>query len=106
MCLAQGPQRSGAGEARTNDPSVSSQAQKGSKYQTISWSVWNCTLRLTSFLLGVTVCTMAVGRKINMEEIRKISSPGCYFQLKSYSAYERVMKYALNIRLRQSRRRS
>ena len=26
MCLAQGPQRSDAGEARTRDPSVSSQA--------------------------------------------------------------------------------
>ena len=26
MCLAQGPQRSEAGEARTRDPSVSSQA--------------------------------------------------------------------------------
>ena len=26
MCLAQGPQRSDAGEARTHDPSVSSQA--------------------------------------------------------------------------------
>ena len=26
MCLAQGPQRSGAGEAQTHSPSVSSQA--------------------------------------------------------------------------------
>ena len=76
------------------------------KNKNLNSSIWNCTLRIASFLLGVTVCTMAVGRKINMEEIRKISSPGCYFQLSSYSAYERVMKYALNIRLRQSRRRS
>ena len=31
MCLAEGPQRSDAGEARTRGPSVSSQALRGSK---------------------------------------------------------------------------
>ena len=49
MCFAQGPQRSDAGEARTRDPSVSSQAlyhwasalPKPEKFnQQNKWSLW------------------------------------------------------------------
>ena len=41
MCLAQGPQRSDAGEARTRSPSVSSQALKLAKYQKlVCWHIY------------------------------------------------------------------
>ena len=36
MCLAQGPQRSDAGEARTRGPSVSSKISVGAKSQILS----------------------------------------------------------------------
>ena len=52
MCLAQGPQRSDAGEARTRNPSVSSQALYHWAtalpnlicYYQKSGKIWNCRL--------------------------------------------------------------
>ena len=44
MCLAQGPQRSDAGEARTRGPSVSSQA------------LYHWATELSPFLVVICVC--------------------------------------------------
>ena len=49
-------------------------------------------------ILGVTICSMAIGSRVNMAEINAISSSGCVYKAKTFKSYKRIMQYALKSR--------
>lgn len=44
--------------------------------------------------MGITVCAVAIGSSVNMEEINGIATEGCVFQLPSFSTYRQANAYA------------
>ena len=49
-------------------------------------------------ILGVTICSMAIGSGVNMAEINGMSSPGCVYKAKTFRSYKRIMQYAFKSR--------
>ena len=46
----------------------------------------------------MTICAVAVGKRVSMSEINGIASSGCVYRLTSFSSYKRVMQYAMKSR--------
>ena len=77
MCLAQGPQRSDAGKARTRDPSVSSQAL-------YHWATALPDISVVYWLKAAYSVTFDIFRKI-------------YFLFKSFVKVELIYVFTINL---------
>ena len=49
-------------------------------------------------ILGVTICSMAVGSRVNMAEINGMSSLGCVYKAKTFRSNKRIMQYGFKSR--------